>query len=176
MKKAISILLVLVLCLSMCACGGTSKEIKLTTENIEDYLDFEFAMYSDGDYEKIIYHVWRPDKNSYYQTSQLGTRAVCLLKVAGVSQNYNYSDISVTIRITGKYAALKKSDVSNGGWGKYQYEYFTYNTPTIQLDLNVSGIGESKFYYQIPNNLYAYGLFEYDYEIIEVTGTIAPLA
>lgn len=46
MKKLIALLLAAALALSLAACGG-SKEVELTTDNIEEYLDFDF------DYSKV---------------------------------------------------------------------------------------------------------------------------
>ena len=49
MKKIVALLLVLTMCFSLVACGGTKtpSEVQLTVENINDYLAFEF------DYSKV---------------------------------------------------------------------------------------------------------------------------
>ena len=41
MKKAISLLLALVLCLSLCACGKKTETIEITTENWNEYFTIE---------------------------------------------------------------------------------------------------------------------------------------
>ena len=38
MKKALSLILALVLCLSLCACGGKAKEVILNENNFREYL------------------------------------------------------------------------------------------------------------------------------------------
>ena len=50
MKKTISLLLAIILCLSLCACSDGTKapaEVELTVDNINEYLAFEF------DYSKV---------------------------------------------------------------------------------------------------------------------------
>ena len=49
MKKIIALLLAALLCFTVCACGGAPKTVELTTDNIEEYLSFNFAY---GDVER----------------------------------------------------------------------------------------------------------------------------
>ena len=77
MKKALSLILALVLCLGLCACGNSNK-IALTQDNIETYFDIEAYMTRiygyDEDFEVVA-------------------------KLEGVSENYNYENVSVTFKI-----------------------------------------------------------------------------
>lgn len=50
MRKSLALLLATLMALSLVACGGEAKEkeVQLTTDNISDYLAFEFD-YSKGE-------------------------------------------------------------------------------------------------------------------------------
>ena len=51
MKKILSLILALVMCLSLCACGEKEELIELTTDNIGNYLAFSKDV-SGGSVEK----------------------------------------------------------------------------------------------------------------------------
>lgn len=81
MKKALSLLLALVLCLSLCACDADSKKIPLTKDNLETY--FKVTAYIE---EAIGYYAEK-DFNA-------------VAKLEAVSGNFNYENVSVTFKIT----------------------------------------------------------------------------
>ena len=43
MKRILALILVIALCLGLCACGGGKTTVDLTKENIEEYLDFSVS-------------------------------------------------------------------------------------------------------------------------------------
>ena len=87
MKKFISMLLAVILCLSMCACGASSspaapKEIELTKDNIGDYITIS-GEYKNGDYHSTILY--------YVSTADLDFKAYST--VAG-----SFSNVEITVR------------------------------------------------------------------------------
>ena len=88
MKKIIAMLLVLVLCLSICACSSTPstpstpKEIELTKDNINEYISIS-GEYKNGDYHSSLLY--------YISTADLDFKAYST--VAG-----SFSNVEITVR------------------------------------------------------------------------------
>ena len=131
MKKAISIIVMLIICLNMCACAGIAKsnEIELTLDNYQQYLKF------------INCHC---DKRT--QTVSVGhygniARPYALFGrfvVEGTSTNFNYNNVKITIQCSGSYGTTTLASVSgDADKGSYQ----TFNQ-TVVLTTDISGAGK----------------------------------
>jgi len=60
MKRILSLLLVCMICLGLCACGESApKEIQLTVENIEEYLSFETEYEITDEKTTLLGESWR---------------------------------------------------------------------------------------------------------------------
>lgn len=130
MKKAISILLVLVMSLSMCGCAGGSKsgEIKLTLDNYEQYLKFN-ACYVDTGSKNVSVGHWGVISRPY--------KLIANLNVQGTSTNFNYNDIKITILCSGSYGTTTLASVSGDA---DEGSYKTFNQ-TVVLTTDISGAG-----------------------------------
>ena len=154
MKKALSLLLALVLCLSLCACGTGTKadEITLTTENYKDYLTVT------------------PHCGPYGTETIVGGKRYCPgvwteVNVEGVSDNFNYNDVSIVVKIYVTFEKTIDSDYNYLGSKTMEFE--------ITIDTNIAGDGVSE-----------HGLHTLDYymrdqsitkwEIVSISGTLTP--
>ena len=175
MKKALSLLLALMLCLSLCACGEGSKDIELTLDNYKDYLEVRTYASHGDDVD--------PKKVSFYDLNgkrcgagRAGTYFTLGASVEGVSPNFMYSDIVIEVKATGKYVACKPGDAETS---VVMTDTFVLS---VDCDLNVSGTGsgESTEKYMIPGGLvvptmmYAHTC-EFTYEIVSISGTVTPI-
>ena len=161
MKKLLLIFLALVMCVSLCACGGKDTDndssdattstydgsIELTLENYKQYLDVsvECNLLAENMYE--------------FETEQYKS-FVFKLHVKGLSTNFNYQDIVVNARI-------KASAQSAGQYDAHKIE------KDLEVRTNIAGNGEERQTHKVGKNLIR-SSFEYKYEIISVSGKIVP--
>lgn len=89
MKKLITLLLILVICLTLCACG--TKSISLTLDNYTDYLEVSGSYNMGGSPRK--------DKQHGTLYPEIETN----IDVEGVSSNYIYNDVEIVVKISGTY-------------------------------------------------------------------------
>ena len=153
MKKALSLLLVLVMCLSLCACGTEKKsnEIELTPENFNKYVKVER--------HRVITDI----------TSR-GTvlKAYWVLDLNGASVNYDYNDVSVTYKVsttwyckghtrTCEFNATASTDISGHCYAgeDLSHDFFRCS--------------EHKDQYAPGDRL------TWNWEVISVTGTLTPV-
>ena len=168
MKKALSLMLALVMCLSLCACGnsgGSSDEVTLTMENYSKYLSIDAAVFTPSSSDAAV-NLPNPAKFGDVITSTVYKYFNLRLNVEGVSTNFNYHDVSVTVRFFGKYQIYNRTAES----------YSIGNTLLAELtaECNIAGDGSSltEFY---PDHGF---VFErqpnVDWEIVAVSGSITP--
>lgn len=177
MKRALSLFLALTLCLPLCfslsACGD--KNIKLTLDNYKDY--FEISTYvvpgKDVPANSFVFDDMN-GKGCYAE--HLSTYLAVGASVNGVSDKFTYSDIVVTVRVTGKFLMCTLDSNPR----KYSVPAVDF-TLKVNCDLNVSGKGSgvSTEKYELPKNwVYPGMLFatttEFTYEIVSVSGSITP--
>ena len=186
MKKAISIMLVLVMCLSLCSCAGETKsnEIKLTLDNYDDYLDFSAYVYGTQEKETAkdywlgaYYNSGKLVENDFY-TGYSGS-----LSAKVVAPNYNFHNVTVKIRFTGKVLTIiENSNPDSPTTLNHDIDF------EDTFELNVGGTvkdGKHKII-DLPQNMLIldYGIsdshykYKYDiiesWEIVEISGTVSP--
>lgn len=179
MKKALSLILALVLCLSLCACGEDKKsnEIELTLDNYNQYLNIDVD-FVDGNIIKlgkwiIVDEAGYDGVDAYIDEAM--TSFGCYAEVEGVSQNFNYNDVKVTIEVSGKYKARNRNDL-------YKVQSIESFSLTINSSTNIAGgsINNDKVYYTIPNNMaVARGMtapivVDYEFKVVSISGTLTP--
>ena len=180
MKRTITsifaIMLALAMVLSLAACGGNesskkeetptegmvsnSNEIELTLDNYSKYLDVSMGTSTKGNATGNAYYRGYPAMG-YWAT------------VSGISQNFNYNDIKVTVKIKGSYESFTFS---------YDELYLDDSVPfekeiVIECDINGDGNYSSPDSEEINMEPYHYIDHEHIKEETEVTaisGTVTP--
>ena len=169
MKKALSLILALVLCLSMCACGNNeqnntndqsnSNETKLTVENSTTYLKIgAHAVFTGKD--------WLMKPASEPNSIQCNSKAECKVSVSAASTNYDYVNTVITVRVSGTYDTYR-------GFEKAEDVAFSKEV-TITCDIGGSGSanvvifeGVDKEYQVVENSV------EWEWEVVSISGTAA---
>ena len=182
MKKAISIFLVLILCLSMCACGGNGT--KLTLDNYDDYLNISAYVYgtqeveTDNDYWLgATYKGGKLVENDFYSGYAGG------LSTKVVAPNYNFHNVPVTIRFTGKVLiVMENSDPDNPTTMYHNIDF----EDTFELNVGGTVKDNKATIIDLPQNMLIldFGIpdgnynYKYDiqdnWEIVEISGTVSP--
>ena len=181
MKKAVSIILALVMCLSMCACaGGTkTKEIELTLDNYDDYLKI-------WPYISLPHDIAR--SNTRYFDAMDGTGCIVMdyssyicigVSVKGISDNFSYSDITLEVKATGRYIAVDQNQAYNSCHTTvYQNQTFSQYIE-CKLDIAGDGTGISTGKVRVPGGLVipyhsAHPSTDFTFEIVKISGTVTP--
>ena len=192
MKKALSLLLALVLCLSLCACGENdtqesqntelessvveesstenTNETILTLDNYSQYLNVDACMMDPFDVTKGV-NVQAVNNGSGVPYD--GGRTFYLYKyfdarlyVEGASSNFNYNDVSVTVRFTGTYQTV---DINTSEWddgNEVNYE--------LSVDCNIAGEGSVSEEFSGNGEYMLYKMSNINVEVISVSGTVTP--
>lgn len=189
MKKTISVLLVLVLCLSMCACstGTKSDGIELTLENYEQYLYVSANAYVQEEYKGNMFVIGRSGAYDFI-TDDYGQNIYGAVYVEGLSQNFNYSNIKVKVEITGKcyHCDLKAEKDDN----EKTLKWSNFEGVATCNKVDITGKGSSHgFVFALPAGRgipvlsYANGVtryyedgdfVNYTYKVIGISGTVTP--
>ena len=156
MKKFISLLLAIILCFSMCACGASSapaapKAVELTKDNIGDYISIS-GEYKNGDYHSTILY--------YVSTADLDFKAYST--VAG-----SFSNVEITVRadLSEKTGALSEKWHMADSEDKSKVE-FTFKMPAS---------GDYSTSYSIECDRATWKLSgSAKLEIVSVSGTFTP--
>ena len=169
MKKTLSLLLALVLCLSLCACGseGKSNGTELTLDNYSNYLTVDARLGDLGD------GVYVGTANFGTGVSFSGGRTYYLYKgfncwvgVKGVSTNFNYNNVSVTVRFTGKY---KTADRETYNWtvgGDINKE--------VTVNCNIAGEGHISEALSTEGQYVMSDMADVKCEVVAISGTVTP--
>lgn len=162
MKKVISIVLVLVMALSLCACnsGGT----KLTEGNVESYVDISCWIYPDNYYQRPI----NTANGKVYSDEPRSITACC--KAEGLSTNFNYEGVVITIKVFGEY---KEAPIRPNGFVSDSDAVTVPFEKTIKIRTDISGGGSinEKICDFTDKIILSYKI---DYKIISVEGTVNP--
>lgn len=162
MKKLLALFLIVVLCLSLSACGDGS--IELTVDNYDDYLSVGASIsnpsFTDGVH--VSYGIPYPngEGGTYYIYEYLNAR----LNVEGKSTNFNYNDVVVTIKFNGKYRSHDLNDWSQEMPIELE---LTANCDISGCDLVTDKFTDSGSYLH-EEAIYA------DWEIVSISGTVTP--
>lgn len=168
MKKALSLILALVLCLSLCACDNSdanSDEVKLTLENYSKYLSIKAKVGNPDIFDggvKLMHDV--PIEGG--ARSFVYTYFNITLGVEGVSTNFNYNDLSITVRFSGTYKTYDDAAREWDSGNKLDAEL------TAKCNIAGEGSASTKFY---PDG--GYVLQEkanVGWEVVAISGTVTP--
>ena len=151
MKKTLLFVLSLAMLLSLCACGGGSKEIPLTVDNIDDYLAFEFD-YSKVERERKI-------------GMSFGYTDITMKSYAVSAGSFNDVEITVEIPLTNGWSVTSSDEA-----------YDENNDETLICSFRLPASGE----YTDTHSLIASVVFSdpdsnnVKYNITSVSGTFVP--
>ena len=180
MKRIVSLVMSIIICLSLVGCDGgsdvveetmetTAKDdntIELTMDNYKKYLDLsDITIQNQGDGLKIKLN---SDTTIYGYRNILFTA-----EVEGVSQHHIYNDVIVTVQIVGHYLAFSSRIVDKSDYYDRTLQF------EIPIETNVAGGG--KGFYQLytgwndDKTELAYTLkdgFEVEAEVVSVSGSV----
>ncbi len=152
-----------------------TEDMELTVDNYKDYIAVRIDVQNNSDgAQKVINELGElfEDKiksNSYvancYNTVHVSAR------VTGVSTNYNYNNVKLSIHFNGNY-----SDVHCKEGEKIVRTDDNEMEMDIEIDTNISGNGGMDLDYDLPENHYTQDKFiDCDWQITEISGTITPI-
>jgi len=113
MKKKVFLLLTAFICISICACGGTKKEVEITMENWQEYFEIKPVL-KDFDFEKNVFDEIVGLEIEYGD----GGTAFCLKEE--YVDKFVSADIAVEINTKQADGAWFKCNMSTGD---YEVEY-----------------------------------------------------
>ena len=181
MKKAISLILVFVMCLHLCACGGSNSDTPETTEapteqkgtpltldNYDTYLRVFCESNPNYDDTRPLFSVQQHNGGNGMKTTSgytwyLYPLARMYVFIEGASTNFNYFDIEVTIKFT---ITCQPGNPSTGEWE---------NAETIEQLVTVNCDIGGRGFYQENTDLGHYlhsDMYEYQWEVVEITGYV----
>ena len=183
MKKTIALILALLLCISMAACGAPAQEttppttvpattapkgIPLTIENCQNYLNISAGAYATNDDTHPMFSVQSYNGGMGMKTPGGYTWYVYPLlrmttRIQGASTNFNYFDIEVTIKYTGTY---QPGDPLSGEWKEAQ----TFEQ-LVTVKLNIGGEGFDQQMIDLGNYLHD-DMMEYTWEVVDIKGYV----
>lgn len=175
MKKKSAIILVM-LSLLLSSCGSEKKEIILTKDNYKDYLKISLQIIPSG--EEINYR-----RGNNYEQERIYKHIFGELKCEGVSPNYDYSNIIVTVNIKGSY-----TEIDNQGKDGDIKPFELVLEGSTDIAGNIGSVVKS---YDLQGNTYVAegalspkGLFTFDKQLnendissldIDVKGSVIPV-
>jgi hypothetical protein len=168
MKKALSLLLALVLCLSLCACGSkeNSNGTELTLDNYSNYLTVSARLGDSGDVYVGTANMGHGVKFSGGWTYYLYKELFCAVDIKGVSTNFNYNNISVTVRFTGKYQTADK--------GTYNWTFGGDIDKEVTVNCNIAGEGYVSEIVLTDKRYVMSDMTDVKWEVVAISGTVTP--
>lgn len=178
MKRVISMLLVVaLLCISLCSCGKeepVDNSIQLTMENYKDYIVVDYMKCSEYGSAKTIYD----GISSKLKTITFDGYQEIIFEAAvkGASPNFIYNDVVVTFAFEGTYTAFELTI--------FDTDDLFFDCPVevkIDIDTNVAGAGSGVYLFDIVEATGDYGLytttdyFEMTAKIVDVKGSVTPI-
>ena len=156
MKKLLALMLAAALALSLTACGGgdgsgaaASKEVELSTENIEDYIAFS-GEFTDSEYHKTILY--------YVSTSTIDFQAYST--VSGTFEN-----VEITLR----------ADIDDTGAFNEQWHLVDSDEPGVEFTFKMPANGTYSHSYGIECDRNSGKLKgSCNFTIVSVSGTYLP--
>lgn len=173
MKKVISIVLLMVMVLNLCACSGNQKSqgIELTKDNVSQFLDIRAIVVTDTSYEYSTKNFCKIEDGAWSKTFYSGFYAKAA--TYAVYSDYKYEDVSVRVKITGSTIAVGKALAYQG------LDFDSKKTVEYELEVfiapNISGQGEGySTAFKLPINMVTDDrvLSDFKVEIIDAKGTV----
>ena len=180
MKKLLALLMVVILAVSLCACGNDTNgndtndnDTKLTIENYTKYLnvDVSFDSPSGPNTDGSVYvgdknaglGLEIPGGGTYYVGEYLNVNIL----VEGVSSNINYNDLELTFKVSGTC----KTAQPNGSNFLYWSSEMDVNEEYV-VKCDIAGNGE--LLEEINGNgVYLHeSMCDLNWEIISISGTV----
>lgn len=160
MKKAISILLVFVLTLGLCACGSSqSNQIELTKENYTNYLTLRVGDRYNSQSVSV----------GYFGTQLRDTALFFSAESIAASTNFNYNDVVIKIRVYGTYGTATLASMTDTPEKTETFEIM------MEIRPNISGnTAEIVYSDKILGGGYAIVDCTYKYEIVSISGNLTP--
>lgn len=179
MKRTLSLILALILCIALCACNSDSKkgdettsnpdEIKLTLENYSKYLDITGRMndpsFTEGTYVGSLnggYGIAYEGGSTFYLYKYFN----CSTHVEGVSQNYNYNDVKITVRYKGEYQTVDTHTNEWTGGNEVSKE--------VTIECNIAGEGSFQDKFEGNGGYMLRDMADIEWEVVEISGTLTP--
>lgn len=160
MKRAISILLVLVMCLSMSIClNGCAGGTKLSLSNYKTYMSINI-------HDKYIS---KGVQVGYWGNQTRNTHLYFEVLSSGESANHNYNNVKIKIRIYGSYGLADLKSISDSPDETKSFEIFVTLEPNIS-GLTVGGVDSQK----ISGDGKAIVSCNFQYEVVSISGTVTP--
>jgi len=133
--------------------------IELSLDNYKKYIDIEVKNMPYGN--KI-----KPKGLAFYCYDSVAT----YVKVKGVSSNYNYNDMVITIKSKGTCDGESSAGLS--GLSKYDIPFEN----DIEIECDVSGSGEGANVTNMPMGYYTYDKsINGKYEVVSIKGKLKPI-
>ena len=157
MKKVISMLLALVMCLSLCACGK-SNDVELTLENYSTYLNVSSILLFTGE-------DWLLKPADSANSISCNSQAETKITVTGASTNYDYNNVVITFKVTATYNTFS-------GFEKTE-DVVSTEELTVSCDIGGGGTGRVVVFkgrdksYQIEENT-----AKIEWEVVSISGTV----
>ena len=194
MKKMISLMLAMIMCLSFFACASNTpvetkaNEIELTLDNYEQYLDVSAYAGLRKEYEGNSFVIGRSGAYDFI-TDDFSQNIYGYVYVDGLSQNFNYSNIKIEVEITGKCFHCDLDAKMNENEETLRWSIFEFVATCSKVDITGKGRnnGSDKFALPVGRGVpvlsYAPGVtqyyedrdfLEYTYKVISISGTVVP--
>lgn len=165
MKKIIKYLMLIIFTMiSMTGCG-LSKKIYLNMNNYEKYLKINTNVYNAILDDQV--YVGSIEIGNGYSTFYMYKSYRGWLSIKGVSQNFNYNDVKIKVKISGDYKYYKIGDYKNPDSDSFE----------MTLEASTDIAGNSKDAYEdryLGENVTHENLINYKVEVISVSGYVTP--
>ena len=179
MKKRISLILTSIILVTMLTGCGKSKDIKLTTDNYSDYLTISCSSLEDvlPDGKNGVQQYRVPDGTLNGIICSDTLHLSC--SVEGVSPNFIYNNVEVTLKVTAKERGYVWSKIEAGAWAENARAERKFEH-TFTIDTNVNGDMkedcERDKYIKLDDYVVSYTVaVSCDYEIVDIKGTVTPV-
>lgn len=166
MKKKIKFLVLIIFTMvSMTGCG-LSKKIYLDMNNYSKYIKVNANVYCQTLDDRV--YVGSLEVADGYYALYLYKTFKGSLSLEGLSQNFNYNNVKVKVKINGNYKSYKVGDYKNPESNNFEM--------ILEADTDIAGNSEEvNEYKNIDGNVTHDQLIKYDVEVISVSGYVTPV-
>lgn len=166
MKRILFLLTVALMILSLCACGGngaenaekSKNEVELTMENYENYLNISSSRLFTGKF-------WRIQPSDSPNSIGCNSQAECKIDVKSASSNYDYKDVTLTMKITAIYDTYEGFEKTN--------DVVSVEEITVKCDVGGNGTNRVVIFEGIPQKYQiAEDSLGIEWEVVSVSGSV----